>query len=138
MGEIVDSTEESEDESGSTRERGSSSTEESEEYEALSEKVKEVHCGKKLVWDTASSWVKPWIITKIRLSVCVIPTGPCDIFRYIYKIMQAQFQRHAELLTKRGYVNNGKSTNWCTVIAVGTLTTDDECTRHATSAACYQ
>ena len=40
------STEESEDESGSTRERGSSSTEESEEYEALSEKVKEVHCSK--------------------------------------------------------------------------------------------
>jgi len=43
VGEIVDSTEESEDESGSTRERGSRST---EEYEALSEKVKEVHCSK--------------------------------------------------------------------------------------------
>ena len=87
MGEIVDSTEESEDEAGSTKERGSISIEESEEYEALSEKVKEVHCSKKLAWDTASSWVKPWIITKIRLSVCVIPTGLCDLFRYTYKIM---------------------------------------------------
>lgn len=46
VGEIVDSTVESEDESGSTRERGSKSTEESKEYEALPEKVKEVHCSK--------------------------------------------------------------------------------------------